>query len=731
MCTKSTCLMTFVLVLGFSLTNVTVGADADLLGWWSLNEGEGDFARDSSGKENHGTIFNLDSGLGIGGSVWVNDPERGMVVSFNGEGSGAYIRVGEIPRMTLTIDFTWAFWAKQDAANTTPNDILFGNRRNEDRADFVPRQFIKFTPTKFEWHMNTNGNDNLEYDDIPADVWLHHAVVKTGDQLTYYRNGVASNTGTITQALDLPMPLFIGGDNTNTDGENWRGMMSNVCIYERALTEDEVNSIMMGGGEPFPYAYRPDPANGALVADSWVNLSWQPGDLAVSHDVYLGNNLDDVENGTGDTFRGNQISTFFVAGFPGFPYPDGLVPGTTYYWRIDEVNEAHPDSPWKGDVWSFTIPPKTAYNPNPADGAEFVGPDNVNLTWTKGFGAILHTVYFGDDYAEVDNAAGGTPQGTTTYSAGTLESEKVYYWRVDAFDAVNTYKGDVWSFTTPGAVGNARPVNGAADVGINPILSWTASDSAASHQLYFGTDKAAVRNASAGAPEDKGSISLGDESYDPGLLEANATYYWRVDEVDAQGNTSIGPLWSFTTGSFLLVDDFEGYTDDDAAGKAIWQTWVDGFGIPDNGAQVGYLMPPYAEQTIVHSGAQSMPLLYVNEAGVTNSEAVKTLAAPRDWTQAGVTALTVWFVGNAANAADPMYVAIANSSGAPAVVAHEDLTASQVNDWTQLTIPLQAFADQGINLGNVDKIMIGLGSKGGAAVGGSGTVFIDDIRLNP
>jgi hypothetical protein len=377
----------------------------------------------------------------------------------------------------------------------------------------------------------------------------------------------------------------------------------------------------------------------------------------------------------------------------------------------------------------FSIPPKTAYNPDPADGAESIGPDNVTLSWTAGFGAKLHTVYLGETFDEVDNATIGNPTGTTSYNPGTLEAEKVYYWRVDEFDAVDTYKGDVWSFTTPGAVGNPQPAYGAMDVGMNAILSWTPSDSAASHELYFGTDKETVRNADAASPEYKGSTPLGGESYDPGLLEPRTSYYWRVDEVDDQGNTSKGLLWIFTTGAFLLVDDFEGYTDDDTAGEAIWQTWIDGFGVPDNGAQVGYLMPPYAEQTIVHGGSQSMPLLYVNEAGVTNSEASMTLSALRDWTQAGVAELSVWFRGASGSAAEPLYAAISNAAGAPAIVAHEDAAAAASSRWTEWRIALQAFADQGVNLTNVDKIAIGLGSKAGTAVGGTGTMYVDDIRL--
>jgi hypothetical protein len=179
-----------------------------------------------------------------------------------------------------------------------------------------------------------------------------------------------------------------------------------------------------------------------------------------------------------------------------------------------------------------------------------------------------------------------------------------------------------------------------------------------------------------------------------------------------------------------MIEDFESYTDNDVDGEAIWQTWIDGFGVPDNGAQVGNLMPPYAEQMIVHGGGQSMSLLYINEAGVTNSEASLTLTAPRDWTQAGVEELSLWFRGASANTPEPLYGAISNAAGVPAVVAYEDAATTASSRWSEWRIALQAFADQGIDLSNVDKMAIGLGSKSGmASAGGTGTVYIDDIRL--
>jgi len=533
-----------------------------------------------------------------------------------------------------------------------------------------------------------------------------------------------------TAGFDADVPFTIG--HIILSGHNYRypAVLDDIRVYERALSEDQTRDMFNNMLPTFTKAYAPVPANGTVHEDTWVNLSWSSGDFAVSHDVYLGDDLSDVEHATRDSsvFRGNQTLKFYVAGFPGFAYPDGLAPGTKYYWRIDEVNDANPDSPWKGSVWSFSIPPKTAYNPDPADGAGITD-TSVTLRWTAGFGVKLHTVYFGDDFDTVANATVGAPAGTASHNPGPLEAEKVYYWRVDEFDGIGTYKGDVWTFTTPGAVGSPQPSNGATDVAMATVLSWTAADNAASHEVYLGLDKDTVRSADTTSPEYMGSKALGTESFDAGLLEPDTTYYWRVDEVYT-GNTVRGPIWTFTVSKYLLVDDFEGYTDDDAAGEAIWQTWTDGFGVADNGAQVGYLVPPYCEQTIVHGGAQSMPLFYTNEAGVTNSEGVLPLMDLRDWTTAGVAGLSLWFRGDSANAADPLYVAVFNAAGSPAVVAYDDPSAATIRSWVQWHIPLQSFVDQGINLTNVDKIAIGLGSNSGmASAGGSGTMYIDDIRL--
>ena len=611
------------------------------------------------------------------------------------------------------------------------------------------------------------------------------------------------------------------------DGITWEkegditiSMVSNVYIglcrtshaagEVRSATLDNVSFI---GNISGPVkAYNPTPADGALLADTWVSMNWSGGYTAASHDVYFSDNLAFVQAGSERAFQGNNTTEFFVVGFPGFLYPDGLVTGTTYYWRVDEV-EADGTTIHQGPVWSFTVPSRKAFNPIPADGGAFVDQE-TDLSFNPGFSAKLHTVYFGDNFDDVNNAAGGPPQGDTTFDPGTLEPETTYYWRVDEFDPPMTHRGDVWSFTTtvpglgtivaerwenidttdlntlkdslnfpnspdvteeitefswdgpdtdnyggrisgwlyapatgdytfwlcsddngelwlstdedpenaelianesswspvntwgtgtqqsdpiPLQAGNRyyiealwkeggggdhcqvawqgpgiptqaiipgtnlspyepvqafgpNPGNAASDIKQTTDLVWKNGIKAASHEIYFGNDEDAVINATTSSPEYKGTRSLGEESYEPGKLEWDTTYYWRVDEVNNANPDSpwLGKVWSFTTADFLIVDDMEAYNDlnpDEPGSNRIYLAWADGYDNPAiNGSIVGYAAAPFAEQTIVHGGNQSMPFEYNNSVG--KSEATLTLTDVRDWTEKGVNTLKIWFRGN-------------------------------------------------------------------------------------
>ena len=707
------------------LLGLVGSTSAGLLAHWEFDDGSGTTAQDSSGNGHAGTL--------LGDPKWVTGVIGSGALSL--DGSDGLVEVGHDATFSLEDALTITTWVKLNDLSTYY--FLVCKQPSGTAADNYPGNYEFRTESgtgdlQFG-HQQSEGEQYVFYNSttsITAGQWYYVAVVVTkGKLVEFYIDGMAAGSAPQTTNFGVlnNEPVRIGG---RKDGYSfYNGFLDDVYIYDQALTANQVQKHFEGFPPSFTIAQNPSPVDGTLHKETWVTLGWSAGESAASHDVYLGDNFDDVDNGIAEVFRGNQAGTFYIAGFPGFAYPGGLVPGTTYYWRIDEV-EADGTTIHKGNIWSFSIPPKTAYDPDPADGAEIEDPNTVILSWTPGFGAKLHSVYFGNDFDDVDNATGGAPQGLTTHSPGPLGLEKVYYWRVDEFDGAATYKGDVWSFSTPGAIGNPMPANGSTDVGMNTALSWTPADSAATHEIYFGKDEATVRNANTGSPDYKGSKSLGAESYDPGILEPETPYYWRVDEVDDQGNTSKGSVWSFTTGRFLIVDDFESYTDDDAAGEAIWQSWIDGFGIADNGAQVGNLMPPYAEQEIVHGGLQSMPLIYTNTDGVTNSEASMTLTNVRDWTEGGVSTFVIWFRGRVDNAAEPLYAAIANAGGSPAVIAHDDTNAARARGWTRWAITLQGFADQGIDLTNVDKIAIGLGTQGNpAAPGGSGQILFDDIAL--
>jgi len=168
----------------------------------------------------------------------------------------------------------------------------------------------------------------------------------------------------------------------------------------------------------------------------------------------------------------------------------------------------------------------------------------------------------------------------------------------------------------------------------------------------------------------------------------------------------------------------ESYNDldpSDPTSNRIFLAWIDGFGDQTNGSLVGYENPPFAEQTIVHSGNQSMPLSYDNAAG--KSEATLNLTSNSDWTVNGVETLTIWYRGSNSNSAETMYVMLNGSAN----VDNDNPDAALASRWTEWNIPLQAFADQGVNLANVSSITLGIKSGDG----GTGLIFVDDVSLYP
>ncbi|MFC1739027.1 gamma-glutamyltransferase [Planctomycetota bacterium] len=152
------------------------------------------------------------------------------------------------------------------------------------------------------------------------------------------------------------------------------------------------------------------------------------------------------------------------------PFEGELLPGTTYYWRVDinDLNEPGEPCFYEGAVYSFTTW-GYAINPEPENGAQYIFSPS-ELSWVNDGYALWYNVYFGDDYNEVDQNnipdaivfAGEEDDG---YDPGELGLGESYYWRVDECNIPGCVHGDVWSFSTaccgqPGTVFLDADVNG-------------------------------------------------------------------------------------------------------------------------------------------------------------------------------------------------------------------------------------------------------------------------------
>ena len=286
-----------------------------------------------------------------------------------------------------------------------------------------------------------------------------------------------------------------------------------------------------------------------------------------------------------------------------------------------------------------------------------------------------------------------------------------------------------------------KPENDKTDVPLNVVLSWkTSLGFANAYNVYLGTDVNDVNEATIDNPRDV-LVSAGQEhqeenTYDPpGLLEINQTYYWRIDEVnDTDPNSPLkGDIWSFTTGDYITVEDFETYNDieeDKEGSNRIYNTWSDGYYNPNvNGSTMGYPEPNFGNEEhfveiiIVHGGKQSGPFLYNNTTASYSEVTLPASATPvgSDWTQDGPTVLTLWFYGDPTNpATENLYIKLNGSR----VNYNGDAADISAGQWIQWDISLSDF---GIDLANVTELTIGTERAG--ATGSEGILFLDGIRL--
>ena len=664
-------------------------ASGALVGWWPFDEGTGTVASDATGNGNDAT-FNGDPQWG--------DGQLGGALEF--DGSGDWLECADGGTLAIGEAVSVAAWIK---VNALWIDHKIGG--NQDFANGGYKMSI-YTNNKVEFEIRTASNVAVLNRDVPGglvlemDTWYHVFGVYSQQEgyVRTYVNGVLDRDMATEEALGVsPGPLRLGCEPWNTGGNNFNGAMDDVRVYNHAVAEAEMPLIMLGGRLK-ELASNPEPADESEDIPRDLVLGWEPGVAAVTHDVYLGTVFEDVDGADranpmrGLASQGQADSSF---------HPDGLLEfGQTYYWRVDEVNGAPDYAIFKGDIWSFTTEP-FAYpvqnviattNGVSTDGTDpentvngsglnaadehstsssdmwqalpgveplqiqyefdqvyklhemLVWNYNVQFELILGFGLKDVTVEYSVDSADwtalgdvvlAQATAKATYAANTTIDFGGVAAKYVRLTVNSGYGMMGQYGlSEVRFLYIPAHAREPLPTDGETGVDVVPVLSWRAGREAALHEVYVGTDR-----------EDLALVEITSEpEAELTGLEFGTMYYWRINEVSEAeaANSWEGNVWSFATREFAVVDDFESYTNADD-GTRIFETWLDRW-TNNTGATVGYLHIPFAEQSIVHSGGQSMPLTYDNSAAPFYSEAERDLDS-MDWLANGADTLRLFVSG--------------------------------------------------------------------------------------
>jgi hypothetical protein len=465
----------------------------------------------------------------------------------------------------------------------------------------------------------------------------------------------------------------------------------------------------------------PVPGSGRTDVPRDTVLSWRPGIYAKTHDVYFGASAADVRAADVNNPRGVLVSQgqTGLTYDPGLlewgrtytwrvdeinaPETPGLHKGDIWSFTVEPY--AYRLTPIKATASSSmaaTMGPEKTIDGSGLDAQDQHGV-SASTMWTskKGLSPVWIQYEFDDVYklyqmwvwnsnqateqiigfgakdvvveTSTDGTTWKTVAGVPEFAQGTGEPNYVHNTTVDLGGALAKYVklaiannwadgtkqaslSEVRFFHLPLRARGPEPASGAADVALDATLNWRPGREAAKHQVFIGVDPNTVLQGTAPAS------TVVQHSLDlaPLGLELNRTYAWKVNEVN---DTSVpasweGPLWTFTTVAYSVVDDFESY--DDTCNR-IFFSWVDGFGhsgstdcgVPSSsgngtGSTVGNVSPPFAEGTLVHSGKQSMPLWFDNTKAPFYSETRREWQTGQNWTLGGANTLTVWLRGDAA-----------------------------------------------------------------------------------
>ena len=525
----------------------------------------------------------------------------------------------------------------------------------------------------------------------------------------------------------------------------------------------------------------PSPAGGAIDIPREVMLSWAPGEYVVTHDVYFGTDVDDVNAAS----TANPLNVLASAGQNQISLDAGtLAFDQTYYWRVDEVNGAPDRTVFKGNIWSFTVEPKaipvetitaTASGANDRmepentiNGSGLNAQDEHSTTpsdmWLAAGASVwiqyefdqaykLHEMLvwnsnqqietfigFGIKEASIETSVDGATwttlegvrplaqaTGLPSYTSNTtvdLGGTVAKYVKISSDSAYGSFGQMVLSevrfLYIPTTAREPQPVDQAVTDSVDVQVSWRVGREAVSHQVYLGSDPDALALADTTA----------ENSYLAQALDYDSTYHWSVTEVNDAEIPAAYPsaVWSFSTPAFGVVDDFESYSGDE--GQEVFMTWFDGFGGDASlgGSTTGHIDSPFVETSIVNGGGKSMPVFYDNDGGFVDldgkmsspgfSEVVREFGSAQDWNTGGIKTLSIMFAGAADNTPGQLYCKI----GGTKLLYDGDAANLASSAWQAWNIDLSTV---GGNLGSVRELAIGIEGSG------AGVLYLDDIRLYP
>ena len=506
-------------------------------------------------------------------------------------------------------------------------------------------------------------------------------------------------------------------------------------LKQFGLSEVRFFSIPVQAREPYPSV-------GAVDVELDLNLGFRAGREGLQHDVYFSDDVQAVADGTAPVERVTET---------GYG-PVSLDLDTTYFWRVDEVNDAEPVTSWPGNIWHFTtqeyfvLDDFESYNAEEnqiwyawKDGLGYGTPDTPPYYAGNGTGAAV-----GDEttesYTEETIIHGGKQSlplaynnnkpGYLNYSEATKTLSDHRDWTVKGIKELSLWfrglPGSVGSFTE-GPTGTYTMTASGRDI-------WDQADEFhyAFRQLTgvgsISVKVESVENTNVWA---KAGVMI-RETLDPGSkfaavyitptnADGTATNGCRFQirtDTDGSASSDSSPTMIATVEQLAITAPYWVKIERDFAGN------FRGYYSSDGTNWTSMVLRPN-----ISMGSN----VYIGLA-LTSHDAALTCEGKFSGVRTTGTVTGQWQsqdIGISSNSAEPMYVAVGNSTGTPAVVYNDDPAATQIDTWTQWNIPTQLLADQGVNLTDVDNISVGIGNRDNPQAGGSGTVYIDDIRLRP